>query len=133
MIYYKTVGKHLQLNLKRKSVLISILLPLLSAVSVFLTHYVIRDDQTMEIGKTFILQIAPYYYLDTLTYMIGAYWYLSCECLSSTSIVLAEEFQKVFFSFIFMTSKRKFLFYYIHWDHKNLFSRHWRMLGRQEL
>lgn len=94
MIYHKTIGKHLKLNLERKSLMISILMPLLSAVSVFLTHYVIRDKETM-IGKTFILQIAPYYYLDTLTYMIGAFWFLSCESLSSTAIVLADDFQKV--------------------------------------
>jgi gustatory receptor len=93
-IYYKTVGKELHIELRTKALLISILLPLLSAGSVVLTHYVIRIDDG-EIEKTFLLQVLPYCYLDTLTYMMGAYWYLVCESLSETAAVLAEDFQRV--------------------------------------
>jgi gustatory receptor len=84
----------LHIELRTKAVLISILLPLLSAGSVVLTHYVIRIEET-KIEKTFILEVMPYCYLDTLTYMMGAYWYLACESLSCTAMVLAEDFQKV--------------------------------------
>lgn len=94
-IYYKTVGKELHIELRTKALLISILLPLLSAGSVLLTHYVIRIHDDEKIEKTFLLQVMPYCYLDTLTYMMGAYWYLACESLSKTAAILAEDFQKV--------------------------------------
>lgn len=93
-IYYKTVGKSLLVDFKTKAVLIGILLPLLSAGSVVLTHYVINIKDT-KIERSFVFQVAPYCYLDTLTYMMGAYWYLACQVLSSTAKVLAEDFQKV--------------------------------------
>lgn len=32
--------------------------------------------------------------MDNLTYMMGAYWYLACETLSTTATILAEDFQK---------------------------------------
>jgi gustatory receptor len=73
-----------------------VLLPLLSAGSVVLTHYVIRVKSS-SIESTFLLQVLPYCYLDTLTYMLGAYWYLACDALTYTARVLAEDFQKVFF------------------------------------
>jgi hypothetical protein len=63
-IYYKTAGKQLEVELETKALVISILLPILSAASVVLTHYVIRSDDT-EIEATFILQVFPYCYLDT--------------------------------------------------------------------
>lgn len=59
-----------------------------------LTHYVIRTEE-MKINRYFILQVAPYCYLDCLTYMLGAYWYMACEMLSYTARELAEHFQKV--------------------------------------
>jgi len=93
-IYYKTAGKPLHVELRTKALLISILLPLLSAGSVVLTHYVIRTE-SMKVGEMFVLQVVPYCYLDTLTYMLGAYWYLACEVLSHTARVLADDFQKV--------------------------------------
>lgn len=93
-IYFKTVGKPLQVELETKAVLISILLPLLSAGSVVLTHYVIRLEAT-RVERMFLLQVVPYCYLDTLTYMLGAFWYLACEVISYTARVLAEDFQKV--------------------------------------
>lgn len=95
-IYYKTVGKLLHVDLQTKALLISILLPLLSAGSVLLTHYVIRIEEAKIDRATFFFQVIPYCYLDTLTYMMGAYWYLACEVLSCTARVLAEDFQKVF-------------------------------------
>lgn len=67
-IYYKTVGIPLQVELGTKALLISILLPLLSMGSVVLTHYVIRIEEG-KIERTFILQVLPYVFLDTLTYM----------------------------------------------------------------
>lgn len=93
-IYYKTVGRPLQIELETKALLIAILLPILSAGSVVLTHYVIRIDDT-KIERAFILQVVPYCFLDTLTYMMGAYWYLACGVVSFTARVLAEDFQKV--------------------------------------
>lgn len=88
------MGKSLQVELKKKAVLISVFLPLLSAGSVVLTHYVIRLDET-KVRSIFVFQVFPYCYLDTLTYMLGAYWYLACEVLSYTARVLSEDFQKV--------------------------------------
>lgn len=93
-LYNKTVGTPLQVGLKTKAVLIGILLPLLSTCSVLLTHYVIKIEET-KTDWTFVLQAVPYCYLDSLTYMLGAYWYIACGVLSSTAQVLAEHFQKV--------------------------------------
>lgn len=93
-IYYKTVGKSLKPRLRTKAVIISIMLPLLSTGSVLLTHYVIKIEKT-KLERSFILQVIPYCFLDTLTYMMGAYWYLACEVLSSIASVMAEHFQKV--------------------------------------
>lgn len=89
------MGKELRLRLARKSLAIAIALPLLSVASVFITHFVILQDKTDTFGAKFILQIAPYCHLDTLTYMLGAFWYMQCECLSKAAAVLAEDFQKV--------------------------------------
>lgn len=63
-IYYKIAGKQLEVRLGRKALVISILLPLLSTLSVVVTHYVIRLDKT-EMNFTFVLQVIPYCYLDT--------------------------------------------------------------------
>lgn len=41
-----------------------------------------------------LTQVIPYIFLDSLTYMMGAYWYLSCETLSESASILAEDFQK---------------------------------------
>lgn len=41
-----------------------------------------------------ILHVIPYCFLDTLTYMMGAYWYLTCDTLSSSATILADDFQK---------------------------------------
>lgn len=54
-IYYKTVGAPLQVKLRTKAAIISILLPILSTASVMITHYVIRTEE-MKINRSFILQ-----------------------------------------------------------------------------
>lgn len=95
-IYNKIVGKPLRVGLKRKALFISIALPLLSTTSVLLTHYVIRKQET-RIERMFLFQVGPYCFLDTLTYGLGAYWYMCCEFLSHTARVMAENFQKVLF------------------------------------
>lgn len=99
--------------MQTKALVISILLPILSTASVVLTHYVIRSDEAKSDALTFILQVVPYCFLDTyepsssssiysltlsyfrLTYMCGAYWYMSCEVLSKSAAIIAEDFQKV--------------------------------------
>lgn len=43
--------------------------------------------------KSFIMQVVPYGILDSLTYMMGAYWYLACETLSASASILADDFQ----------------------------------------
>lgn len=93
-IYYKTVGTPLKVQLRTKAILISILVPILSTASVLLTHYVIRTRERQH-DRLFLFQVGPYCYLDSLTYMMGAYWYLACEMLSCTARVMADHFQKV--------------------------------------
>lgn len=87
VLYQKTAGRELALNLKSKSLLIAVLLPILSCASVIITHVTMVEFQ--------LVQIVPYCILDTLTYMMGGYWYLACETLSTTANVLAEDFQMV--------------------------------------
>jgi hypothetical protein len=50
--------------LRTKATVISILLPILSATSVMLTHYVIRLEKN-GVEPTFMIQMLPYCYLDT--------------------------------------------------------------------
>lgn len=45
--------------------------------------------------NNYYFKVIPYCILDNLTYMMGAYWYLSCDTLSTTATILAEDFQKV--------------------------------------
>lgn len=68
MVYYKTASQPLDLNLKPKALLVSILLPLLSCVSVIITHVTMIH---FKFEQAYIFQIIPYCYLDTLTYLLG--------------------------------------------------------------
>lgn len=51
--------------MQTKALVISILLPLLSAAAVVLTHYVIRSEEAKSDAFTFIFQVVPYCFLDT--------------------------------------------------------------------
>lgn len=86
-LYRKTAGHPLAINLKSKAYTISILLPVLSIISVVITHFFMVDFR--------VDQVIPYCFLDTLIYMMGAYWYFCCESLSQSALILAEDFQKV--------------------------------------
>lgn len=99
-IYYKTVGAPLRVQLRTKAIIISIVLPVLATLSVLLTHFVIRMQEVKNDRSSFLIQVWPYCYLDTLTYMLGAYWYLACEMLSCTARVMADHFQRVFMTFM---------------------------------
>lgn len=113
--------------MQTKALVISILLPLLSTTAVVLTHFVIRSYEAKSDALTFILQVVPYCFLDTyefpndyhcpihsfpfiylvhrLTYMCGAYWYMSCEVLSKSAAIIAEDFQKVIFIIVSSSSQ----------------------------
>lgn len=67
-LYRKIAGNSLKINLKSKAYTISILLPVLSIASVIITHFFIVDFR--------VDQVIPYCFLETLIYMMGAYWYL---------------------------------------------------------
>ncbi|XP_055696779.1 gustatory and odorant receptor 24 [Phlebotomus papatasi] len=86
LLYFKVSKRPLAINLKTKALVIAILLPLLASLSVVVTHVTMVHFR--------ISQVIPYCFLDTLTYMMGAYWYLSCETLSAAANVLAEDFQR---------------------------------------
>lgn len=40
----------------------------------------------------------PYVFLEIFTYILGGYWYLLCESLTSSATILAEDFQQVIHS-----------------------------------
>lgn len=86
-LYYKIAGRTLSIELKSKAYTIAVMLPVLSIISVIITHFFMVDFR--------IDQVIPYCFLDTLIYMMGAYWYLNCECLSQSALILAKDFQKV--------------------------------------
>ncbi|XP_055696310.1 gustatory and odorant receptor 24 [Lutzomyia longipalpis] len=86
LLYFKVSKRSLAINLKTKALIIAIVLPLLASLSVVVTHVTMVHFR--------ISQVIPYCFLDTLTYMMGAYWYLSCETLSAAANVLADDFQK---------------------------------------
>uniref|UniRef100_A0A182N5Z3 Gustatory receptor n=1 Tax=Anopheles dirus TaxID=7168 RepID=A0A182N5Z3_9DIPT len=85
-VYRETSGRALELNLRTKAQLIAVLLPILCSVSVAITHVTMVDFK--------LLQVIPYCVLDTITYMMGGYWYMTCETLSTTAKILAEDFQR---------------------------------------
>uniref|UniRef100_A0A182XBJ8 Gustatory receptor n=1 Tax=Anopheles quadriannulatus TaxID=34691 RepID=A0A182XBJ8_ANOQN len=85
-VYRKTSGRALELRLRTKAQVIAILLPILCSLSVAITHVTMVDFK--------LLQVIPYCVLDTITYMMGGYWYMACETLSITAKILAEDFQR---------------------------------------
>ncbi|XP_029707802.2 gustatory and odorant receptor 24 isoform X2 [Aedes albopictus] len=85
-IYRKTAGRELELSFRTKALLIAILLPVLSCLAVIITHVTMVEFQ--------LIHVIPYCILDTLTYMMGGYWYMTCESLSITANILAEDFQR---------------------------------------
>lgn len=120
LLYFKVSKRPLAINLKTKALVIAILLPLLASLSVVVTHVTMvhfRISQVslyishLRLRRVFTTQLTynrfifkcnvrntkviPYCFLDTLTYMMGAYWYLSCETLSAAANVLADDFQRV--------------------------------------
>ncbi|ETN58369.1 gustatory receptor [Anopheles darlingi] len=86
IVYRKTAGRELELRLRTKAMLIAVLLPILCSLSVAITHVTMVDFR--------LLQVIPYCILDTITYMMGGYWYMTCETLSTTAKILADDFQK---------------------------------------
>ena len=76
-------------NLYKKALAISVIIPILSTSSVVITHV------TMVHFK--LIQILPYIFLEILTYILGGYWYLLCESLSVCASILAEDFEQVNF------------------------------------
>uniref|UniRef100_A0A182PC41 Gustatory receptor n=1 Tax=Anopheles epiroticus TaxID=199890 RepID=A0A182PC41_9DIPT len=85
-VYRKTSGRALELRLRTKAQAVAILLPILCSLSVAITHVTMVDFK--------LLQVIPYCILDSITYMMGGYWYLACETLSITAKILAEDFQR---------------------------------------
>ncbi|XP_053693674.1 gustatory and odorant receptor 24 [Sabethes cyaneus] len=86
VLYRKTAGRDLALQLKTKSLLIAVLLPMMSCAAVGITHVTMVDFE--------LIQVILYCILDTLIYMMGGYWYITCETLSTTANILADDFQK---------------------------------------
>ncbi|XP_059225761.1 gustatory and odorant receptor 63a [Stomoxys calcitrans] len=86
ILYYQISGHSVPLNLRRRAQNIAIVLPVLSILSVVVTHITMADFN--------LVQVIPYCILDNLTAMLGAWWYLICEALSNTAYILAERFQK---------------------------------------
>ncbi|XP_058055783.1 gustatory and odorant receptor 24 [Anopheles bellator] len=85
-VYRKTAGRTLELQLRTKAMLVAALLPILCSLSVAVTHLTMVDFK--------LPQVIPYCILDTITYMMGGYWYMTCETLSTTAKILAEDFQQ---------------------------------------
>lgn len=71
--------------MRQQGLLIAIGLPIVSSLSVVVTHVTMVDFR--------LIQIIPYCVLDNLTYMVGAYWYLTCRSLSRSATILAADFQ----------------------------------------
>ncbi|BFF98500.1 gustatory and odorant receptor 63a [Drosophila madeirensis] len=86
VLYYQISGHSLPLRLRQKALYIAIVLPILSVLSVVITHITMSDLN--------INQVVPYCILDNLTAMLGAWWFLICEAMSITAHLLAERFQK---------------------------------------
>jgi len=86
VLYYQISGHSLPLKLRQKAVYIATVLPILSVLSVVITHITMSDLN--------INQVVPYCILDNLTAMLGAWWFLICEAMSITAHLLAERFQK---------------------------------------
>ncbi|XP_064548949.1 gustatory and odorant receptor 63a [Drosophila montana] len=86
VLYYQISGHSLPLNLRQKAIYIAIVLPILSVLSVVIIHITMSDFN--------LNQVVPYCILDNLTAMLGGWWFLICEAISTTAYLLAERFQK---------------------------------------
>ncbi|XP_026474908.1 LOW QUALITY PROTEIN: gustatory and odorant receptor 24-like, partial [Ctenocephalides felis] len=85
LCYQRVSGKVLPIKMHSKSLFISILIPIMSTMSVVVTHVTMVEFH--------VFQVIPYCFLDTLTYMLGAYWYLMCGVIGETATEVAEDFQ----------------------------------------
>ncbi|EDV96739.1 gustatory and odorant receptor 63a [Drosophila grimshawi] len=86
VLYYQISGHSLPLNLRQKAIYIAIGLPIISVLSVVIIHMTMSDLN--------LNQVVPYCILDNLTAMLGAWWFIICEAISTTAYLLAERFQK---------------------------------------
>nr|ARO70539.1 antennal gustatory receptor 24 [Dendrolimus punctatus] len=84
--YKQLAGRALPIKMYKKSMIIAIIIPILSTSSVIVTHVTMVHFRPM--------QLLPYVFLEILTYILGGYWYLICECLSICATILAEDFQQ---------------------------------------
>lgn len=65
----------------------AVLVPIVVSITVVIIHITMAG---LELDQIFI-----YVVLESLIYMIGALWYLTCEVLCESAAILAEDFQRV--------------------------------------
>ncbi|XP_017774851.1 PREDICTED: gustatory and odorant receptor 24 [Nicrophorus vespilloides] len=85
-IYRKIQQKSLPLFTGNKPLIISLALPILSCVIMVVTHL------TMVFFR--FLQVLPYCYINTITYITGGFWYLHCDVIGKVATIIAEDFEQ---------------------------------------
>ncbi|KAF7269938.1 gustatory and odorant receptor 24-like [Rhynchophorus ferrugineus] len=84
-IYNKITKKYLQVNLWKKTITLSIALPLLGCIIMVITHLTMADFN--------VIQVIPYCYINVLSYILGGAWYIYCDIIGEVATLVAEDFQ----------------------------------------
>ncbi|XP_030751043.1 gustatory and odorant receptor 24 [Sitophilus oryzae] len=85
-IYNKISKKQLELNLKKKSLLLTLALPSFGVGIMVITHLTMANFSAF--------QVVPYCYINILTYIVGGAWYIYCDVIGKVATVVAEDFQQ---------------------------------------
>ncbi|XP_022904370.1 gustatory and odorant receptor 24 [Onthophagus taurus] len=85
-IYLKISGKRLALFMGNKPLLVTLGLPILSCAIMVVTHITMAHFR--------FLQVVPYCYINTITYLVGGMWYLQCNVIGRIATLIADDFQQ---------------------------------------
>ncbi|KAF5281537.1 hypothetical protein FQA39_LY05072 [Lamprigera yunnana] len=85
-IYKKLNAKNLPVFTGNKPLIVTIILPIVSCGSMVINHITMAHFRT--------IQIIPYCYINTITFILGGIWYLQCDIIARVAILIAHDFGK---------------------------------------
>ncbi|CAH0557210.1 unnamed protein product [Brassicogethes aeneus] len=85
-IYNRTANKKLTIYVGNKPLMLTILLPVLSCVVMVITHATMVHFR--------LIQVIPYCYVNTVTFLIGGAWFMFCDIIGKIATKISEDFQK---------------------------------------
>ncbi|KAK9888600.1 hypothetical protein WA026_000835 [Henosepilachna vigintioctopunctata] len=84
-IYEKVVNRNMDIFLGNKPLLMTIALPIISCATMVINHITMVHFR--------IIQIIPYCYINTVTYLIGGVWFAYCDVIGKIALTISQDFQ----------------------------------------